>query len=91
MGIMGDYDFRYIYTYIQTYIVQAVNAWRLKQRYTGKKEPYLAFLQDLINEVITIYRQKPATARRSYEVPVALSEEMRYPKYLTNLPNNLTN
>ena len=28
--------------------VQAVNAWRLKQRFTGKKEPYLKFLRDNI-------------------------------------------
>ena len=30
----------------------AVNAWRLRQKLTGKKEPYLPFLQELVIEIM---------------------------------------
>ena len=67
--------------------VQAVNAWRLKQRFTGKKEPYLKFLRDLIVCLLTQHGTKPVTARRSLEIPIHLRDNIRYPNYL---PNYLT-
>jgi hypothetical protein len=43
--------------------VSAVNAWRLRNALTGKKEPYLDFLRELVIELFTV-NGRPSTANR---------------------------
>jgi hypothetical protein len=57
--------------------VQAVNAWRLRQRFTKTKEPYLKFLRELVVCLLDENGTKPVQARRSIEVPAALRENLR--------------
>ena len=45
--------------------VCSVNAWRMRQRMTGKKEPYLPFLRELVVELLSKYGSQPHQGRRS--------------------------
>ena len=56
---------------------QAVNAWRLRQRFTKNKDPYLKFLRELVVCLLDKNGTKPVQARRSLEVPPALRQNQR--------------
>lgn len=43
--------------------VSAVNAWRLRQRHTGQKEPYLNFLRELCIGMLSHHGTKPTRKR----------------------------
>ena len=73
----------YIHSYIHTSIVQAVNAWRLKQRFTGNtKEPFLPFLRELVCTILTKFGTKKETAKQTMPLPDAIGNKFRYPNYL---------
>ena len=57
--------------------VQAVNAWRLRQRFTRNKDPFLKFLRELVVALLAENGKKPVQARRPVEVPAALRENQR--------------
>ena len=54
--------------------VQAVNSWRLRQRFTRNKDPFLKFLRELVVCLLAENGKKPVQARRPVEVPAALRE-----------------
>ena len=64
--------------------VQAVNAWRLRQRFTKNKDPYLKFLRELVVYLLTPHGTKQVTPRRSLSIPTHLRDNIRYPNYLPN-------
>jgi hypothetical protein len=43
--------------------VSAVNAWRLRMRVTGNKEPFLNFMRDLVIEMFMVHG-KPVIKKR---------------------------
>ena len=57
--------------------VSAVNAWRLRMRVTGKKEPYLDFLRELVVSLLTVHGGERGQGRRSMELPASLQESLR--------------
>ena len=57
--------------------IMAVNAWRLRERYTGTKEPYLKFLRELVVCLLQKNGTPPIQTRRSLEVPLRLREKER--------------
>ena len=65
--------------------VSAVNAWRLRQRRTGKKEPFLPFLRELVMAILLKNGTPPSQGRRSLELPPALRESSRYTVYCVTL------
>ena len=55
--------------------VQAVNAWKLRVKTTGKKEPYLAFIRELVVEMLT----RHGSSEQAIRVPVRLiSDSIRF-------------
>ena len=64
-----------LHTYMT--IFQAVNAWRLRQRFTGIKDPYLNFLRELIMCLLKENGTPPLQVRRTLEIPASLQQEMR--------------
>ena len=58
--------------------VSAVNAWRLRQKVTGKKESYLDFLWELVVGLLTVYGTPSSRQRRPMEsLPSAVVESLR--------------
>ena len=57
--------------------VQAVNTWRLRQRFTRNKDLFLKFLRELVVCLLSEKGKKPVQARRSIEVPAALRDNRR--------------
>jgi hypothetical protein len=55
--------------------VSAVNAWRLRMRITGKKEPYLDFVRELVIEMFSIHGTPPSFIRKQ---PSLGTENTRY-------------
>ena len=43
--------------------VCAVNAWRLKMKVSGEKEPYLEFLRELVIEMFIVHGKVPLRIR----------------------------
>ena len=44
--------------------VSAVNAWRLRQTLTGRKEPFLDFLRELVIGLLTTHGSPPLLTKR---------------------------
>ena len=57
--------------------VQAVNAWRLRQRFTNNRDPYLKFLRELVVCLLEENGTKSVQAKRRMDVPIALRENQR--------------
>ena len=83
-GMVGCYRVPYrkkkwwfpIYTWSLS--VHAVNAWKLRMRTKGKKEPYLDFIRELVVEMFETH----GSADKALKVPVApRSESFRFDKY----------
>ncbi|XP_023348132.1 piggyBac transposable element-derived protein 3 [Eurytemora carolleeae] len=51
--------------YVWSLSISAVNAWRLRNRITGNKEPYLNFLQELVIQMFSKYGTMPQRTRFS--------------------------
>jgi hypothetical protein len=64
--------------YTWSITVSAVNAWRLRQKVTGKKEPYLTFLRELVVALWTFHGTPPEHRRSTPELPVTLKDALRY-------------
>jgi hypothetical protein len=57
--------------------VSAVQAWRLRQRVTGKKEPYLDFLRELVVSMLTVHGTPMKCGKRSMSLLAAVQESLR--------------
>ena len=57
--------------------VQSVNAWRLRQRFTNNRDPYLKFLRELVVCLLEENGTKSVQAKRRMDVPSALRENQR--------------
>jgi len=72
---MGSYDVS-LHTYIYDYF-QAVNAWRLRQRFTGIKDNFIVFLRELVVCLLKENGTPPCQVRRSLDIPASLQHQMR--------------
>ena len=49
--------------------VSAVNAWRLRMHITGKKDPFLDFMRELVIEIFMVHGKPPTIKRRPSLAP----------------------
>lgn len=70
--------------------VSAVNAWRLRMSVTGKKEPFLDFLRELVIEMFALHGTTPYTIRKQ---PSLQAEHCRFDGFnhwITSTENDKT-
>ena len=61
--------------------VYAVNGWRLRMKHTGKKEPFLDFVRELVICIFHIHGSQPVNHVPIMPIPQSLLNDYRYDQY----------